>query len=141
MADEFTQDIGIEGGISNMVPASFVSRQAEGADLEFGQPVKQGTNDKGCVKGVAAGDFVGISVQESGIANFAEDSEARIMTQGVIWVKAAGTVTAGDPVVYASGWKTAATGLTLTDARYDTGGKSGDLVQIRLWGTNAETVS
>lgn len=138
MADQTTLAVGFEGGISNMVPASFVSRLAEGGVIAFGAPVKQGTDDKGCATGIANGDFIGIAAAEAGHAQFEENDEVRVMTQGVIWVKAAGTVKAGQVPSYNAGWTTAS-GVDLTDARYETGGGNGDLVQIRLWGTNAAT--
>lgn len=142
MAEEFKQEIAFEGSVSNMVPATFVSRVVDTAAIGFGLPVKQGATNKACDAGIAAGDFVGITVSEAGIAEFAKDTEARIMTQGVIWVKAAGTVEAGDPVSYDSGWKTGGTAVPqLEEARYETGGGNGDLVQIRLWGTNVSNTA
>lgn len=140
MAEEFKQDIAFEGQQSNMVPATMISRIVDTADIGFGLPVKQGSDDKACAAGIAAGDFVGITVAEAGISEFAKDTEARIMTQGVIWVKAAATVTAGDTVSYkaGTGWGKAVTtgNVILDEARYETGGGANDLVQVRLWGTS-----
>ena len=135
-----TQDKGIQGGISNMTPSSLISRVVEDAAVDFGVPVKQGTNDKGCTAGIAAGDLIGITVAEAGKDEFAEDTEARVMTIGVIWVTANATVTAGDVPSYDSGWTTGS-GVELSEARYETGGGQGDLVQLRLWGTTAATAA
>jgi hypothetical protein len=138
MAD-YTQDIGFEGGISNMVPATFVSRVVDTDAIAFGLPVKQGATAKSCAAGIAAGDFIGITTGEFGIGQFEKDTEARIMTIGVIWVKAAVKLAAGNTVSYSSsGWGKAATAgnTVLDEARYDSGAELGELVQIRLWGTN-----
>lgn len=131
---DFTMQPGFEGGQCDMVPATLISRTVEDATpIGMGQPVSQGTDDRGCTAGAAA--FIGVTVNDYINENFAQYEQARIMTQGTIWVRAAGTVAAGDPVTYQAGWKTGgATGRVLTDARYETSGANGDLVVIRLWG-------
>lgn len=128
---------GFEGGQADMTPASMISRTvAEANGIGMGKPASQGTEDNTVVAG--ATEFVGITVDEffEG-TEFEQYDQARLMVEGSIYVKAAGTVAAGDPVVYSSGWKTGGTaGTILDEARYDTSGSSGDLVVIRLWGTN-----
>lgn len=139
---EYTQDVGFEGGASNMVPASYVSRIVDGAAVGFGVPVKQGATDKSCAEGIGADDFIGITVHEFGKAQFEEDDEARVMTQGVIWVKVTVAVEAGDTVSYKTtstkGWakSTGDNHIILDNARYETSADSGGLAQVRLWGTN-----
>lgn len=139
MAEFVEQVAGFEGGISNMVPSTLISRHVETGPIAFGVPVKQGTGDKECVAGIADGDFVGITVSQGDKDEYAEGDEARIMTEGVIWVKAAATVAAGQDVYYDSGWKGGASpgDIALANARYDTSGNANDLVQIRLWGAGA----
>lgn len=126
---------GFVGAQADMTPSSMISRTVEdAAGIAMGLPVSQGTNDRGIVTGAA--EFVGITVDEYAEGGaFEQYDQARLMTEGTIWVTAAGTVAAGDPVTYQAGWKTGGTtGRVLTDARYETSGVSGDLVVIRLWG-------
>lgn len=136
MADQYTQDIAFNGSPDNMVPATYISRLAQTADIEFGVPVKQGTDPDQCVTGSAADQsFLGVSVREFGLPKFPVGTEVRIMTQGTIWVtaKTGVTITAGQPVVYDAGWTN--TGLskdTITNARYETAATGGNLVAIRL---------
>lgn len=128
---------GFEGGQCNMVPATMISRFVEGDDpVAFGRPVKRGVDDKSCVEGIEAGNFVGITVRQRDVSQFDAGCEARIMTQGVIWVKAAGAVSAGDKVSYDTGWTTGA-GVELINAQYDTSGGADELVQIRMYGVEA----
>lgn len=134
---DFTMDKGFVGGQCDMVPATLISRTVEdSAGIAMGLPVSQGTDDRGVTAG--ATNFVGITVNDYVNESFDQYEQARVMTEGTIWVKAAGTVAAGDSVTYASGWKTGGTtGRVLSDARYETSGGSGDLVVIRLWGAGS----
>lgn len=128
----------IAGAISNMVPATLISRHVEEATgIDVGAPVQQGSSDRFILAGVTADSFVGITVR-SQFKEYEQRDEARVMTEGVIWVKAKAAVNAGDDPVYDGGWTNTGVGKPkLTQARYDTSGAAGELVQIRLWGTNA----
>jgi|SRR5690625_1017480 len=134
---DFTMQPGFEGGQCDMVPATLISRTVEdAAGIGMGLPVSQGTNDRGVTAGAA--NFVGITVNDYITESFEQYEQARLMTEGTIWVRAAGAVSAGDSVTYASGWKTGGTtGQVLTNARYETSGGNGDLVVIRLWGAGS----
>lgn len=143
MSDEYTQPIGYVGGISNMVPQTFISRRAEeSAGVDFGEPVQKGTGDKDCKQGATKTTFTGIAVRESGKDKFDQNDEVRIMTQGVVYVKvkSGATVTAGETPIYDDGWTNTGNGKAkLSNAVYDTGGGAGELVELRIWGPGVES--
>lgn len=142
MATDFTLPVGNAGQLADMVPSTLISRTVEdSAGISFGLPVKQGTNDNGCAAGVAANDFLGITVREAGRDGFAQYESARLITQGTIWLTAAGAISAGDRVMTdGSTWKTDATGstsdFTLDEAVAETSADDGGLFKLRIWGTN-----
>lgn len=137
---QYTQPKGFAGQQGNMVPATLISRQVESANLPFGAPAFQGADDKGCTTdqttGSATNGFVGIAIGEFGKGEFAQGDEARLMTQGVVFVTVAEAVVAGGDAYYAADGTWTANGgagdTKLTGARYDTSGDANDLVELRL---------
>ena len=137
-------DAGRPGAIVNTEPQTLISRTVETADgIAFGAPAAQGSADKGIIAteaGVTA--ILGVVVRErstnpeTGGDKFAEKDSARLMTKGVIWVTAGEAVAAGDAayVTVADGTfkKTATGNVAIPNARFDTSGASGALVQLRL---------
>src|SRR5690606_38806077 len=115
----------------------------DAAGIGFGVAVAQGTADKGC-KAFGSGDtsILGITVRERSIdANdeneFAQYTDARIMTKGVIWVTASVAVDAGDPVyvVPATGAfakTSASSAVQIAGARWDTSTSGSGIAQVRL---------
>lgn len=135
-------DAGVVGGIANTENRNIVSRAVETAEgLEFGVPVVQGTLDKTC-RATEAGDtvFTGVTLLDRSTLNdrFDQYDTARILIEGVVWVKVAEAVKAGDPVVVtvATGefGKTAAasTAVVMANAFYDTSAAAEGLAQLRL---------
>jgi hypothetical protein len=131
-------DAGYAGAIVNTEPRTLISRTVEdAAGIGFGEVVMQGTNDKGCVIGDGTG-FLGVTVRDQSVTPenpnlFAQYEEARIMTKGVVWVVARGTVAAGDEVALdTSGGLAAATSGDIPGARWDTSASDGELAQLRL---------
>jgi len=132
--------VGYAGAIANEEPRTLISRNVEDvAGLAFGLAVMQGTEDKGCVVSDGSG-FLGVTVRDQSVdpANpdlFEENSNARIMTQGVIWVANSGGVSAGDPVeALAAGALGTSTSGNVANARWDTSAADGELAQLRLVG-------
>ena len=137
---------GKAGAIANAEPKTLISRVVETAEgIVFGKPVTQGTADIAC-RATQAGDtrILGITVRDQSVPpeasdRFAENTNALIMTSGVIWVDTATTVSAGDDV-----WVTVADGsftntdagggatLQIAGARWDTSATSGNLAKLRL---------
>lgn len=132
--------IGYAGGIANEEPRVLISRNVEDvAGIAFGLAVMQGTEDKDCT--VSDGtDFLGVTVRDQSVDPsapnlFAELSEARIMTSGVIWVANDGGVNAGDPVVaLAAGALGTSSSPLVTNGRWETSAADGELAQLRLAG-------
>jgi hypothetical protein len=131
-------DAGYKGAIVNTEPRTLISRTVEAAaGLAFGLAVMQGTEDKECV--VADGSaFLGVTVRDQSVDPadpdlFAQYSEARIMTKGVIWVLNSGGVSAGDPVTTLAAGALGTGSSPLVDgARWDTTADDGELAQLRL---------
>ena len=137
---------GSAGAIANAEPKTLVSRVVETAGgIPFGTPVTQGTADIAC-RSTQSGDtqILGISVRDQSVPpeasdRFAENTNALIITSGVIWVEAAANLNAGDDV-----WVTVADGtftntdagggatVTIAGARWDTSATSGNLAKLRL---------
>lgn len=132
-----TMDAGRAGAIADMQGATLISRNAEVGAIGFGLPLAQGADDNGAHK-AKTGDtaIIGISVRERSSTDdeYAVGDSVRVMTNGVIWVTAAATVAAGDPVhvVVASATFTNTGGVAIAGARYDSSGTSGQLVKVRL---------
>lgn len=132
-----TMDAGRVGAIADTGTKTLISRTAEVGAVGFGLPVAQGVADNGAHK-AKTGDtaILGITVRERSATDdqWAVGESMRVMTQGVIWVEAAATVAAGDPVhvlVDTATFSNAA-GVVIAGARYDSSGTSGDLVKVRL---------
>lgn len=135
-------DAGVVGGIANTENRNIVSRAVETAEgLEFGVPVVQGTLDKTC-RATKAGDtvFTGVTLLDRSTLNdrFDQYDTARILIEGVVWVKVAEAVKAGDPVVVtvATGafgkTEDSATAVAMANAFYDTSAAAEGLAQLRL---------
>jgi hypothetical protein len=132
--------VGYLGAIANEEPRTLISRNVEDvAGIAFGLAVMQGTEDKDCVVSDGSG-FLGVTVRDQSVDpaapnSFEELSEARIMTQGVIWIANSGGVNAGDPVeALAAGALGTSTGGNVANARWDTTAADGELAQLRLVG-------
>lgn len=134
-------DAGRAGQRVNTIPATMISRTVEEeAGLAFGVAVAQGSNDKGVIAFAGSGTPFGISIRERSLdANtpdkFGQYDEARIMTQGAVYVEVGANVSAGDPVfVTSAGAFTAvATDNTaLAGAVFDTSATTGNLAQVRM---------
>jgi hypothetical protein len=133
-----TIDAGYKGALVNLEPRVLISRTVEAsAGLAFGLAVMQGTEDKECL--VADGSaFLGVTVRDQSVDPadpdlFAQYSEARIMTKGVIWVENSGGVAAGDPVVTLAAGALGTGSSPLVDgARWETTATDGELAQLRL---------
>jgi len=132
--------VGYAGGLVNEEPKTLISRNVEdAAGIAFGLAVMQGTEDKGCVVGDGS-DFLGVTVRDQSVDpaapnTFEENSNARIITEGVIWVANSGGVSAGDPVVaLAAGALGTGTSPIVENARWDTTALDGELAQLRLVG-------
>jgi hypothetical protein len=132
--------VGYVGAIANEEPRTLISRNVEDSGgLAFGLAVMQGSEDKGCVVGDAS-DFLGVTVRDQSVEAsspniFEYQSDARIMTEGVIWVANSGGVDAGDPVVALSdGALGTGSSPIVANARWDTSADDGELAQLRLVG-------
>src|SRR5690606_1110063 len=133
-----------EGMIANTEPKTLISRTVEtAAGIGFGLPVAQGTDDNGVIATASAtAAILGITVRERSVRpetpnKFAQYESARIMTKGVIWVKAGAAVAAGDPVyvTVATDAFVKVTGegnVLIPNDRYDSSAASGALVKVRL---------
>ena len=118
--------VGYAGALANEEPRVLISRSVEdAAGIAFGLGVIQGTADKGCVVATGAAAIVGITVRDQSVdpatpSLFEEDSNARIMTKGVIWAVNTGGVVAGDIVHSLAAGAMGKTGGTLVpNARWD----------------------
>jgi len=133
---------GVEGAMANEEPVDLISRTVEdAAGIGFGKAVVQGINDNGCKIAGATGKVLGITVRERSVRvsalsgnGFAQYDTARIMNQGVIWVKVGSAVVAGNAVAWTSAtglW--GATGdIVITDARFETSAGANGIAQVRL---------
>lgn len=136
MAD-FIMDVGTPGAQANMVPATFISRNAEEDGIKAGRIVIAGTQDTSCldadsVSPLSAGDIIGLATTDGDTGD-----AVRVATHGCFWVDVAGAVTPVSAVKYAPGTgKWGATGaVTVTGAKWDTStGGSGGLAIVRLNG-------
>ncbi len=90
---------GYLGAIVNEESRNLISRNVEDSGgIAFGLAVMQGVEDKGCVVGDGS-DFLGVTVRDQSVEatdpdTFEFQSNARIMTEGVIWVANFGGVAA-----------------------------------------------
>lgn len=129
---------GYAGGLVNQEPKVLISRTVEDSGgIDFGLAVMQGTNDKGCVVSDGS-DFLGVTVRDQSVEasdpdTFEYQTEARIITKGVIWIANSGGVSAGDPVTYlADGALGTGSSPLVVGARWDTTATTGNLAQLRL---------
>lgn len=131
--------LGMQG---SMVPATFISRTvAEGETLAAGVPVAiDATERRQCKKSASQAGFLGFHCVVSTDDTKAEFESARIMTQGVIYIKSATDVVAGDLVgLNASGVIGKAAAITyryvIAGAQFDDAATAGELVPVRMIGT------
>lgn len=143
MTDQIISAHGVAGGLADMSKSNLLSRTVEdSAGIAAGLPVKQGSNDGGCTAGIAAGDFQGITVAEFGVDTFVQKSEVRVAEQGAIWLKAGGTIAAGDEVmctaagVYKKYVASTASNFKL-DGYAESSASSGAVFKFLLRSTNA----
>ncbi|KAF0675080.1 structural cement protein Gp24 [Profundibacterium mesophilum] len=135
-------EAGYPGAIVNTEPKTLISRTVETATgIGFGVPVSQGANDNGVTTTAGNTDVLGVTVWDRTTDpetpdTFGQYRSARIMTKGVVWVRAGEAVAAGDPVCVTAAdgtFKKTATGnLTVANARYDSSAAIGELVKLRL---------
>lgn len=135
MAD-YIMDPGSPGGQANMVPATFISRNAEGT-IVAGSVVENGTEDRSCLAAGTASPTLPAEVLGIATNGGAEYDAIRVATHGCFWVDTAGGVVPGDAVKYDSGTgKWGKTGdITVTSAKWDSSAPSaGGLATVRLNG-------
>lgn len=133
--------VGYKGGLVNEEPKTLISRNVEDSGgLDFGLAVMQGTEDKGCVVSDGS-DFLGVTVRDQSVDpsdpnTFEYNTEARIITEGVVWVAVSGAVNAGDIVVALADGAlgTDSSSDVVSNARWDTSAADGELAQLRLVG-------
>lgn len=143
MIDSILTDIGLAGGIADTSDSNVLSRAVEdSAGIVPGLPVKQGTADDGCVAGIAAGDFIGITVAEFGVDTFEQGAYVGVLDEGAIWLTAGGTIAAGDQIMCtAAGVYKTWVGSTASNFKLDgyaeTSASSGGVFKFLLHTTNA----
>lgn len=143
MTDQIISANGIPGGVADMSAANILSRTVEdSAGIAAGLPVKQGTADNGAVAGIAAGDFIGITVARFGVDTNVQNSDVGVLDRGAIWLTAGGTINAGDQIMCtAAGVYTAWVASTASNFKLDgyaeTSAASGEVFKFLLRGTAA----
>lgn len=141
------------GQVADGQLANIISKlNTSGVNIAFGKAVfRDGeTGAKAAAPTNVAADFVGVAVRElnrayadGAVFGAVPKKDFSVLTAGPIWVKAAETVAAGDPVFARVGAtnqgdfaKAAGADGTLAvqvaGAKFVTGGNAGDLVQISL---------
>ena len=120
------------------------TRTTEGAaGIGFGLACKKGTGDYNATLGIAANDFVGISVKDPTLIPRDEDKYTAgvpmaVVTDGDIWVTAEAAVADGDNVSAnaTTGALSTAGGanITVPGARWMTSAAAGGLAIVRLTG-------
>lgn len=143
MADQIITDVGVAGGVADMSLSNILSRTVEdSAGIVAGLPVKQGSADDGVAAGLAAGNFVGITVHEFGVDTAVQNSSVGVLVEGAVWLTAGGTIAAGDAImataagVYKTLVASTASNFKL-DGVAETSASSGNLFKFRLRSTNA----
>jgi len=129
----------VAGLIANMEAANCISREIEDTGgVGFGKALFQGSADDG-VTATSSALFVGISVKDvtgdnSTADTYAQYANVGVLEEGVVWVTAGGTVTAGAAVSVApdGDFEAAATANQTIDAIFVDGGTAGQLVRIRV---------
>ena len=134
-------DAYIEGMKANSEHSNHISRVVENAaGIGFGKVAMQGTADSQIVPSKAGGIFRGITILDTTQLqdSYPQYGMAAVMTWGVIVVRVATAVKAGDDVTY-----TAATGalgtaavaagvVAIPNAVWDTSASAGGLAKLRL---------
>lgn len=134
---------GFIGGQSNMVPATYVSRTAT-ADMAVGIPVSVGVTENLCVPATDGTKFLGITASDAVHGAYKAGETVRILTEGVIYVTAAATVSQGAAVGFSAAGAFATASSTtykyqIQGACFDASAQSGELVPIRLNGSSQVT--
>ena len=138
--------IGLPGQIANEENENRISRTVEtSGGINFGQPAARGTTgDHMCRLMVSGGAFLGIAVLNRAVPPDADDPDnypqyfaASLLTQGSIFVTAGAAVVPGDDVYWDSvtakyGTTSGGNGVAIPDARFETSGGDGDIVEISL---------
>ena len=140
--------VGLPGQIANEELANIISKTVETqAGIDFGQPAaRSGTaaNENNCRLMESGAVFLGIAVLNRAVAanesdpdNYAQYTQAALMTQGTIWVVAGEDVVPGDDVYWNSSsarYTTTSGGsnLAIPGARFETNGGNGDMVIVSL---------
>lgn len=129
----------VAGLVANMESCNIITKQIEDTGgVGFGKAVFQGTADDG-VTATSSALFVGITVKDvtvdtSTADTYDEDDNLGVLEEGVIWVTAGGTVTAGGAVSVApdGDFEAPATANQTIDAIFVDSGSAASLVRIRV---------
>jgi hypothetical protein len=138
--------VGLPGAIANEETFNSISRTVETAGgINFGQPAARGTTgDHMCRLMVSGAAFLGIAILNRAVPADAADPDnypryfqAALLTQGSIFVTAGATVVPGDDVYWDSatgkyGTSSGGTNVAIPDARFETSGGDGDIVEVSL---------
>lgn len=102
----------VAGMVANGETSNRVSRSNEDATaIAFGKAVFRGTGENGCTATPTAGQLLGISIANSGLAllpgqtadAYPQYEAVNILALGAIWVTAGATVAKGDQAYVTSG--------------------------------------
>lgn len=141
--------IGLPGAIANEENCNRISKTVEtAAGIEFGQPAARSAtaaNNNSCRLMVSGAVFLGIAILNRAVPaatttpdKYPQYFQAALMTQGQIFVTAGGAVSPGDDVTWNTStgrYSTTAadgTNLAIPDARFETSGGNGDIVEVSL---------
>jgi len=142
--------IGLPGAIANEETFNSISRTVETAEgLGFGQPAARSADsspagDHLCRLMASGAAFLGIAILNRAVAPNADSpdqypqyGQAALLTQGSIFVTAGATVAAGDDVYWNSstglyGTSSGGSNVAIPDARFETSGGNGDIVEVSL---------
>lgn len=138
-----TYEMGIRGAVvgllANMEMKNIISRTVENAEgLTFGVAVMRGAADTGTVPYAGTAKPLGITVLDRSVRastpnGFGRYESARILTKGVIWVKASVAVVQGDAVTLtAAGLFSNTGGTPYPNATWDSSAAANGLAKIRL---------
>ncbi len=133
---------GAVGRRANMEEWNTITRTAGAAGIGFAHPVQRGTSDDQVVP-LTTGNFLGISEADQTLidgpvgtqAVYPVGSELPVCEKGVIWARAVGTCTAGNPVYWdsaADGYANDSSKTLIPGAEFDNSAAANGLVKIRL---------
>ncbi len=138
-----TMRAGVAGAIASMEGERLISRTVQdAAGIAFGLAVEAGTEENTCITG-NAGPFLGVTVLDRGIppefpSGFAQNSTARIMTSGVVWVEVVEAVGQKDLVKYDPATKKwgKTTGTNFGAARFESKTTAAGIAKLSLSDTH-----